>query len=222
MNIANIGIEQLGVIVGFVATLMVFSYVLGDNLLYRLAIYVFVGISAAFIAIVTWENVVAPWLARTIINGLNRGDILSVILGVIPLLLAVLLLFKTSPRLGGFGNIALAFIVAVGTAVAIAGALTGTLIPLALSTGAGSDPSDTLGAVNLIVMFVGVICSLLYFQYLARRTPTGAIRRGLTLRTLGLVGHVFIVVTLGALYATAILSSLTVFTERLSFLLNGG
>lgn len=222
MNIANIGIEQLGVIVGFVATLMVFSYLLGDNLLYRLAVYVFVGISAAFIAIVTWENVVAPWLARTMIDGLNRGDILSAILGVIPLLLGVLLLFKTSPRLGGFGNIALAFIVAVGTAVAIAGALTGTLIPLALSTGADSDPDNTLGAVNLIVMFVGVICSLLHFQYLARRTPAGVIRRGLALRTLGLVGHVFIVVTLGALYATAILSSLTVFTERLSFLLNGG
>jgi hypothetical protein len=222
INIGGIGIEQLGAIAAFVVTLMVFSYVLGDNLLYRLAVYVFVGLSAAFIAIVTWENVVVPWLTQTIVDGLDRGDIPSAVLGLIPLLLAVLLLFKTSPRIGGFGNIALAFIVAVGTAVAVAGALTGTLIPLAMSTGAGSDPGDTLGAVNLIVMFVGVICSLLYFQYLARRTPTGEIRRGLAVRSLSVIGHVFIVVTLGALYAAAILSSLTVFTERLSFLLNGG
>lgn len=214
--------EQIGVIIGFVVTLMIFSYILGDNFLYRIAVYVFVGLAAAFVAIVTWENVITPWLTRTIIDGFNRRDIPSVVLGTLPVILAVLLLFKTSPRIGGFGNIAMAFVVAVGAAVAVAGALTGSLIPLTLSTGSDFSPSEPMGLVNIVITFIGVICSVIYFQYLARRTPVGTIRRNAPVRILSVIGQVFIVVTLGALYATAILSSLTVFGERLSFLLNGG
>ena len=45
--------DDIGLIIGFVFTLMIFSYLLGDNFLYRLAVYVFVGFTAGFIAIVT-------------------------------------------------------------------------------------------------------------------------------------------------------------------------
>lgn len=209
--------EQIGTAAAFVLTLMVFSYVLGDNFLYRLAVHTFVGLAAAFLAIVTWENVLLPWFNTTLISGVQQRDMSNVAYGLLPVLLGVLLLFKTSRYIGRFGNLAIAFVVAVGAAVAIAGALTGTLIPLTLSTGRGAGD-----VINTVIIFAGVICSLIYFEALGRRTRDGRTYRPFITQAFGLVGQGFIIITLGSLYAAAILTSLTVLGERVSFLLSGG
>jgi hypothetical protein len=203
--------EQIGLLAGFILTLCVFSYVLGDNFLYRLAVYIFVGLAAGYITIVTTESVILPWLRSTVMS----GDVGSMVLGAIPVILAVLLVLKAVPRLSGLGSLALAFIIGVGTAVAVLGAIAGTLLPLVNST-SSINSGDLL---NGVIIFVGVICSLIYFQYLARRLPDGRTRRNIVVRFFGTIGQGFIVVTFGALYAAAIISSLTVFSERISFII---
>jgi hypothetical protein len=191
---------------------MVFSYILGDNVLYRLAIYAFVGLSAAYILIVTVEGVILPWARGTLLA--PEAGVGGLVVGIIPFILALLLLFKTSPRLGKTGNIAMAFIIGVGTAVALVGAVSGTLIPLALATGS----SVQLDVINGFFIFIGVASTLVYFQYLARRKPGGGVRRSLVTRAIATVGQGFVVVTLGALYAGAVLTSLTIFSERIGFI----
>ena len=58
--------EGMMTVISFVLTLMVFSYVLGDiplvRNLYRIAIYIFVGMAAAFTTIVTFEGAILPYL----------------------------------------------------------------------------------------------------------------------------------------------------------------
>jgi hypothetical protein len=206
--------EQIGLWAGFVLTLMVFSYILGDNFLYRLAVYLFVGLAAGYITIVTVEGVILPWLRGTVLA--PNADIGNLILGLIPLLIGLLLLLKTSSRLGKLGNLGIAFIIGVGTAVALVGAISGTLLPLAAST----SSSVSVNVLNGFLIFIGVSSTLLYFQYLARRTPGGQIRRGLFTRVVGAVGQGFVVVTLAALYAGAILTSLTIFSERIGFIVS--
>ncbi|MFN8375821.1 MAG: hypothetical protein U0694_23485 [Anaerolineae bacterium] len=203
--------EQIGLLAGFILTLCVFSYVLGDNFLYRLAVYVFVGLAAGYITVITTESVILPWLRSTLMS----GDVGNVILGIIPILLAFLLLLKASARFAGLGNLALAFVIGVGTAVAVVGAIAGTLLPIVNST-SSINSGDLL---NGVIIFIGVICSLIYFQYLARRLPDGRTQHNIVVRSLGTIGQGFIVVTFGALYAAAIISSLTVFSERISFIL---
>jgi hypothetical protein len=205
--------EQIGLWAGFVFTLMIFSYLLGDNFLYRLAVYVFTGLSAGYIALVTVESILLPWLRGTLF--ITNGDMGARALGLIPFILGLLLLFKASPRLGRGGNLALAIIIAVGTAVALVGAISGTLIPLARATGS----AVSIDPLNGFLIFIGVASTLAYFQYLARRKANGQIERRLLSRTVSIVGQGFIVVTLGALYAGAILTSLTIFSERIAFLL---
>jgi hypothetical protein len=203
--------EEIGLWAGFVLTLMVFSYALGDNFLYRLAVYAFVGLAAGFIAIVTVESVLIPWFDST----LGADSAGKIGLGLLPVLLGVLLLLKTSKRLARIGNLGIAIIVGVGTGVALVGALTGTLIPLASAT-ADEGAGEIFEA---ILIFIGVSSSLIYFQYLARRTPEGHIERSRPVQAISAVGQGFIVVTLGAIYAAAIITSLTIFSERLAFLL---
>lgn len=202
--------ESIGLIAGFVLTLMVFSYVLGDNILYRLAVYVLVGLTAGYVAIVTVEGVLIPWFS----NAISSGNPLTFGIGFLPVVLATLLLLKTSSRLGRLGNLAIAFMVGVGGMVALVGAISGTLIPLTLTTG-DSTTGDTL---NTVILFLGVICTLIYFQYTFTRPNSGGKRR-LPIQAISAVGQGFIVVTFATLYAAAILTSLTIFTERISFLL---
>ena len=205
--------EQIGLWAGFVFTLMVFSYLLGDNFLYRLAIYVFTGLSAGYITLVTVGSVLLPWIQGTLLSpGVDVG---ARALGLVPFIIGLLLLLKASPRFGRGGNIAIAFIIAVGTAVALAGAIAGTLIPLAQTT----SSAVALDPLNGFLIFIGVASTLAYFQYLARRRANGLIQRGLVVRAIGVVGQGFIVITLGALYAGAILTSLTIFSERIAFIL---
>ncbi len=213
-------IEQIGLWAGFVLTLMVFSYLLGDNFLYRLAVYVFVGLAAGFVTIVTLESVILPWLNATMFS--SDGGLGGIVIGALPLLLAGLLLLKTlSPRLGRLGSIALAFVIGVGAAVAVTGAIFGTLLPLAAATAAPRPAAVPHGGiVNTLLIFAGVACTLVYFQYLSRRSPlTGRVRRNLLVRSMSVVGEGVLVITLGALYGGAILASLTIFTERIGFLL---
>jgi hypothetical protein len=97
--------DQIGLWAGFILTLMVFSYLLGDNFLYRLAVYIFVGLAAGYVTMVTVESVILPWVRGT----LYSGDVGTQVIGGLPLLLGFLLLFKSLRRFNVWA-ISLAFI----------------------------------------------------------------------------------------------------------------
>lgn len=207
--------ENLDLIAGWVSlvlTLLVFSYLLGDNVLYRLAVHVLVGAAAGYMLIVAAESVIKPWLDETLLAEANGRDDATLaalrMMGAVPFLVGVLLLFKVSPRLAPVGNLGLVFVLGVGVAVAITGAVAGTIVPLGRSAGEaiGEDRLDGL------IILGGVITTLIYFQYfaVARR---GAVRRPRLLRGLSGIGQIFVTVTLGVLYAGAILTSLTIFSD---------
>lgn len=196
----------IATILGAVLTVMVFSYLLGDNFLYRIAIHLFVGASAGYLLIVSIESILVPWITLAFSDGFTSGTFVA---GMIPILVGVLLLFKTSPRLSRFGNIGLAFVMGVGAAVALWGAVAGTLLPVAGGVAMAFTPSNLLDG---IILLVGTVSVLVYFTYIGRRLPNGATTQSEPVRLIGLVGRGFIVVTLGATYALVILSALTVFT----------
>lgn len=218
--------ETLDLIAGWaslVLTLLVFSYLLGDNFLYRIAVHILVGVAAGYVMIVAVESVLIPWFDDTLLaesEGRSAATMTAIrVLGASPLALGALLLFKASPRLAPVGNLGLAVIIGVGLAVSLVGALSGTIIPLARDTGESINDSTVDG----IVIIVGVITTLLYFQYLAVERG-GKIRRPSGFRIVGTIGQAFVTVTLGLLYAGAIITSLSVFSDvirqQLEFILD--
>ncbi len=195
---------SLETLISFTLTLLIFSYLLRDNLLYRLVIYAYIGITSAFVVITLLENVVATYLSTP------DGSILLLVAFVLVALLAL----RSVPGLRTIGLLPLAFLIAVGAAVAVTGAVAGTILPLATTVIVpGAD------VLNSVVLFVGVLTTLLYFQYGARRRADGTVHRTLFVRGVGAVGEAFIVVMMGATYGAIILSSLSVFTGQLSSLL---
>ena len=72
---------------GFLFTVLIFSYLLGDNPLFRIGTYIFVGVTAGYVAAVAMWQVIYPRL----LYPLAYGTILEKALLGIPFLLAGLL-----------------------------------------------------------------------------------------------------------------------------------
>jgi hypothetical protein len=100
-------------------------------------------------------------------------------------------------------------LIGTGTAVALVGALVVTVFPLIEATGRSVNEES---AIDAFVLMGGTICTLLYFQYVNLRRADGTIRRFLPLQFLASLGHGVIAVTLGALYAGVLLTSLNIFS----------
>src|SRR5574339_273014 len=122
-------IEVISGFIGLILTLLVFSYLIGDNPLFRFAIYLFIGVSSAYAAFAAWQYVLWPKLFSPFLAQL--GDLNQLLLLAVPLVLSLSLLAKLSPRTSWMGNFAMAILVGVGAASAVGGALMGTLVPQA-------------------------------------------------------------------------------------------
>jgi hypothetical protein len=210
--------DLLGGLISFLLTLMILSYLFGDNAFFRVAVYIFVGVSAGYAAAVAWWQVLWPRL----FNPLLRGDLTQRILAILALFLGVLLLMKISTRTSRLGNPAVAYLVGIAAAVAIGGAVLGTIIP---QTQASFNVMDISNAGQNfferlffgILMLIGTITTLAYFHFGARSTPTGP-QRNKFVNILGWVGQFFIAVTLGVLFAGVFSASLTALIERIGSL----
>lgn len=209
-------------LVAFVLTLMIFSYLLGDNPLFRIATYFFVGVSAGYIAAIAFWQVLWPRLLTPLVRGTSNEQLLA----VIPLVFSGLILMKASPRLSSIGGPAMAYLVGVSAAVAIGGAVTGSLLPQVLSTinlfdvrAAASRNIPFLEMMfNGSIVLVGTVTSLVYFHFNAGQSNDGSIRRLGLIELLAWVGKIFIAIALGVIFAGVYSAALTAFIERVHFI----
>lgn len=220
--------ELLSGIIGFVVTVLVLSYLIGDNPLFRATIYIFVGVSAGYVAAVAWNQVLLPSLVQPIISGAVFSNIWQAILLLFPLLGGAFLLTKASPRLSGLGQLPMAYLAGVGAAVAIGGAMLGTLWPQINATFTGFDVKLAVSRginpafmiLNGALILLGVIGTLAYFHFGVRQKADGSVRRNFAINTLTLVGRVYIAITFGVLFAGVYMAALTALIERVDFLRN--
>jgi hypothetical protein len=218
--------DLMWTIVSFVLTLLILSFIFGDNPLFRVAAYLFVGVSAGYATVQLVYQVLWPLLVVPIISDI---DFAIKLLYAVPLGLGLLLIFRLVPSLSRVGNLSIAYLVGVAAAVAIGGAVTGTLLGqtrgtinafnLTPATG-GATPADWLAnAIGAVIMAVGTISTLIYFQFSARSRLNQVPKRPLAVEILARFGQVFIAITLGALFAGVIASALTALIERFGFII---
>jgi hypothetical protein len=139
----------------------------------------------------------------------------------VPLLLGGLLLMKAWPPLTRLGMPAMGLLVGVGAAVALGGAVNGTLLPQMNATILGFSPQRFTSAESLIdALFIlaGVVTMLVYFHFGAHVTADGSLRRFRLIELTAFVGSIFVAITLGVLFAGVYSAALTAMIERLHFL----
>jgi hypothetical protein len=164
--------------------------------------------------------VILPRLVQPILS----GDLQQIVLAAVPLILSLLLLAKLSPRLSGLGTIPMAYLVGVGAAIAVGGAVLGTLLTQTLATinlfdlSGGDSVSPGMQLADALFALVGTLSALAYFHFGARVRHGGPTERAGLLNAVAQVGSVFIALTLGSLFAGVFTAALTALIQRLDFL----
>lgn len=202
--------ESLGVWVGAILTLLVFSYLLGDTPLFRIAQAIFVGVTIGYAITAAVYLVLVPLL----FDPLFIDPVMNSYL-LIPLVLGLLLLTKLRASWSPLGNLTLAFLFGVGSALALGGAVDGTLLPQLSAT---IVPLDSLENVLLVV---GTVGALLSFRFVRPTATRPAARLVETLgRTWGAFGRWFVLIALGALFASVAVSRISILVNRVYYLLH--
>ena len=210
--------------IGFLLTLMIFSYLLGDNPAFRLATYIFVGVTAGFVSVTVIYQVIIPQLVLPLMDGTLNERLIA----AVPLVLSILLLLKIFPPVAHLGNIPMAYLVGAGAAIMIGGAVLGTIFPQVtciinlfdLNT-ASSNPNGP-GYQLLIGIFivVGFLSTLMYFYFGARQKPNQPPVRSPFVEKMSQIGQIFIGITLGSLFTGVYSSAFTALIDRVNSVWN--
>ncbi len=203
-------LDIAGLAIGALLTLMILSYLLGDNPLYRLAMHIFVGALVGYSLGVVIQNVIIDQVWKH----LSSNPVT-----VIPLMLGVLLLFKFFPKYAFIGNFPVAYLIGVGTAVALGGALLGSLGPQILATGQAFSSSSSLrlGLLDSFLILVGTICTLMSFTFTAQKQHGLAGIWSRIVKAIGTVGRVFLTFAFAVAFAGALTASLSIFIGRIQY-----
>lgn len=211
-------------VISFIFTILIFSYLIGDNPLFRIAVYIFVGVSAGYVAAIALWQVIVPRLVYPLVFGSMNEKIFA----AIPLLGSLFILLKVSSRMAGVARMTMAFLVGAGAAVIVAGAVMGTLIPqveatinffdLNAAVAVGISKGEAFG--NGLVVLFGTIFSLVYFHFGASPKADGSMHRFGLIEIAAWVGRIFIGITLGAIFAGVYAAALTALIERIASIIN--
>lgn len=196
---------------GFLFTVALLSYAIGDNPVYRVALHAFIGVAVGYVALLAWYEVIVP----RVVAPLTSEDPAALASAAVPLFLFGLLLFKLVPPLSEAGSVSTAYLVGVGAAVALGGAVSGTLVPLVQASWLPLLPGNPV--FNNLVVLLGTVTTLIYFQFWLRdrNTQGEAVRVG-ALEAAALAGRGFIVFTLGMVYGGLIVAGLAALVGRVS------
>jgi hypothetical protein len=219
-------IEPIGVFVGFILTLLVLSYIIGDNVLFRFTVHLFIGVASGYAAMMVFYNVIWNQLFVPLISDPGANFALT----IPPLLLGLWLLTKVSSRIARFGNPVMAYLVGVGAATAIGGAVIGTVFPQVQASASlfdmGTAQNDGSSLVSWffkgVIILTGTIATIGFFHFSTRSNEdhTEPQRFPFIDRIVAPIGTFFIATTFGALFVGVFSAALAALIERVYFLWN--
>ncbi|MBI4785658.1 MAG: hypothetical protein HY782_01240 [Chloroflexi bacterium] len=208
--------DVVGVWVGAILTLLVFSYLLGDTPLFRLAQAIFVGVAVGYATTVAVYLVLIPRLVYPL--AFDPGTNWPLF---IPLILGLLLLLKLRTTWAPLGNSPIAFLFGVGGALAIGGALSGALLPQLGATLVSLSPAQGWETVaSNVLLVVGTIGAFLSFRFITGAQRPAARALDTLGRGWGYFGRWFILIAFGAIFAGTAVSRVSILINRVYYLMH--
>ena len=211
---------------GAIATLLslcVFSRVVGTNPAYRFAQSLLVGTALGYAVAFLVRSTIVPAAEAVMFN---RATPLDLSINAIGLVLGLLLLTRYGRQRGShWANYPLAVLFGIGAALALVGAVRGTLAPQILGTirsagtwGATTSPDDLFGVAISIVLTLVTLAS---FSYVARRRsdePGAIMRPRIAMRTLHGIGRLLVLAAFGVFFAATVQTYLAALVGQVSLI----
>lgn len=207
----------LGAWVATGLTLFIFSFLYKDNPLFKLAEHLYVGVSVGYTIVKTYDTVLVHLIWKPIVD--NQEWTL-----LIPVFVGLLMLTRYVPRAAWLSRYAFAFIVGVGSGLAIPRTISSfilkqiedTVRPLVtMVPGEGLsftwnvlNPASSL---NTIIILVGVCSVLFYFFFSVEHTGPG--------KVVARTGILFLMVAFGAAFGYTVMARMSLLIGRLSDLI---
>jgi len=210
-------LDLIGVATGAILTIMVLTYLLDLKPLraiYRLALHLFIGALLGYSFGIVIRDVLADILLRYLIATQPTMQMRA----VIPLLLGIFLLAKAIPRKAFIGTFSVASLIGVGTAVALGGALLGTLIPQTEATVQALSPTSGNG-IDGVAIVLGTVCTLMAFTLIGQKRTGPPALGGRLIQLVRFIGRIFLLVAFGVAFAGTITASLSIFIGRMDYLI---
>jgi hypothetical protein len=198
-------------IAGFL-TLAIFSFLYKDNPFYRLAEHIFAGLSAGYYLGLIWQSVIVQQLADPMsqhwagmFTGPDTGQhIKQFVFLIIAAILAMLIFARLFPKMSWVSRYPLAFVMGNTAGIYLTSELHGRLLGQVSATFV--NLLDPLG----IIIFVGVLVTLIYFYF--SKEHTGAL--GAAAR----VGIWFIMIAFGAHFGYTVMGRISLLIGRIQFI----
>jgi hypothetical protein len=212
-----LSLDLLGMLVAAFLTVCVFSYLLGDNFLFRLAVAILAGGGAGYVTAIALWDILLPRVGLVIWQQImnEMPDPMSLTFAWLGLLLICFMLFKVT-RLAWVGNVATAWLVGVGAGVAIGGAALGTVYTQVQATAQGAEA--IIPVIDNIIMLAVTLAVFISFTFLAgsQRGPWGIYGRVAQIISTG--GQAALKLTFGVIFATLYIASVSVLISQVQFL----
>lgn len=196
-------IETVGIWVGALLTLAIFSFLYRDNPVYKFAESLFVGVGAGYWLAVLFQNTLRP----NLINELAAHNWWR--LG--PLVLAVVMILRLFPRIGWVSRWAIGFMIGGAAGVNIVGYAAGDLVNQIYATIIPLRAPTLAQSLNSILIVVGVLGVLVYFFF--SREHKGALGVGAR------IGIWVLMVAFGASFGYTVMGRISLLIGRIHYLL---
>ncbi len=207
----------LGAWVAAGLTLFIFTFLYKDNPLFKLAEHLYVGISVGYTIVKVYDTVIVRLLYEPMVK---QGDWSL----LVPLGIGILMLARYFPKFTWLSRIAFAFIVGVGSGLAIPRIISSyilkqvedTVRPL-VSLAAEGGPTftynllDPASNLNALVLLIGVVSVLFYFFFSIEHT--GPVR--MAART----GILFLMIAFGAAFGYTVMARMSLLIGRFTDLI---
>jgi hypothetical protein len=216
------------VVVGGIATLAIFSFLIKENAFYRFFEHLFIGIAAGLAPMLTlrdflWPQVLEPMFGGSIIHypdGTQSEAYQPLyLLYLIPMAFGLLYYTLYSKRYSWLAKVVIGFTLGASGALAIRGffaevipQLAGSAKPLVVFEGPTSS-SIAWGASLNNLLFVGILLVVLYyFFFTLSRTNSGEVRSAK-------LGRPLLMVCFGAFFGSTVMARLALLVERVQFII---
>lgn len=210
--------DGLGLLIGWGLTLAFYSFLYRDNVIYKVAENLYVGVGLGYLVVISWFQYIKGPLYEPLVKYWVREDVPGRpdYWLIVPLVLGVFLLARFIKPLAWLSRWSFAFIVGFGSGVAIPTYIQANVLkqlqftlnqPIAFSSG-----PETIQAINLLVMIVGVISVLIYFYFsMEHKGVVGGVSK---------VGMWFLMICFGASFGYTVMGRMALFVGRVSFYVN--
>ncbi len=214
--------HAIGVWIGALLTLMIFSFLYKDNPFYKFAEHLFVGVSAAYwMTVAFWTTLIPNLFARLWPS--SMGSVLPAVVNnqreweyAIPLVLGLILLTRLVSRIAWFSRWAMAFIIGYAAGTNFTRYLQSDFVTQVQSTMVPLyEPQATMIATignifSQIVVVGGVICAIIYFYF--SKEHKGGFGRAAR------VGIWVLMAAFGASFGYTVMARISLLTGRMDFL----